>query len=164
MKRNLYLTATLTVLSLMGPGSSEAASPTSVSAQEEPIPQNISDDPSNMDERAGERYNEMLTKMQVAIEEIAQVYGNPVFLQVFTNDSERAVELKERLKAAQSAEDIEQELRGLERKRDDLLNDIALKTREATRLADRVSRQRKALDALAAVIEQAKNAAENSTR
>jgi len=117
-----------------------------------------------MDERAGERYNEMLTKMQVAIEEIAQVYGNPVFLQVFTNDSERAVELKERLKAAQSAEDIEQELRGLERKRDDLLNDIALKTREATRLADRVSRQRKALDALAAVIEQAKNAAENSTR
>jgi len=106
----------------------------------------------------------MLSKMQAAVEEIAQLYGNPVFLQVFTNDVERAAELKQRLRAAQSDEQIRRELADVEKKRDDLLNDIALKEREAARLTDRIVRQRAALEALASAIENARKAVEETTR
>lgn len=116
------------------------------------------------DARADKRYNEMLSKMQAAVEEIAQLYGNPVFLQVFTNDVERAAELKQRLRAAQSDEQIRRELADVEKKRDDLLNDIALKEREAARLTDRIVRQRAALEALASAIENARKAVEETTR
>jgi predicted nucleic acid-binding Zn-ribbon protein len=106
----------------------------------------------------------MLSKMQAAVEEIAQLYGNPVFLQVFTNDVERATELKQRLRAAQSDEQIGRETADLEKKRDDLLNDIALKEREAARLTDRIVRQRTALDALANAVENARKAVEETTK
>ncbi len=151
-------------LLVVGAASIKAAAPIPASANDEPISHGISDEPTKMDARADKRYNEMIRKMQAAIEEIAQLYGNPTFLQVFTNDSERAIELKERLKAAQSTEDIQRELEGLERKRDDLLNDIALKTREATRLGERLARQKKALDALAEVFEEAESSPVNSKR
>src|ERR1022692_1682330 len=106
----------------------------------------------------------MLNKMQAAVEEIAQLYGNPVFLQVFTNDAERASELKQRLKAARSWDDIRRELAGLEKKRDELLNDIALKEREAARLTGRLVRQRSALDALATAVEAARKAVEETAK
>lgn len=115
-------------------------------------------------DRAEKRYNEMLSKMQAAVEEIAQLYGNPVFLQVFTNDVERATELKQRLRAAKSDEQIRRETADLEKKRDDLLNDIALKEREAARLTDRIVRQRTALDALANAVENARKAVEGTTK
>jgi hypothetical protein len=114
--------------------------------------------------RADKRHEEMLNKMQAAVEEIAQLYGNPVFLQVFTNDAEQATELKQRLKAAQSREDFRRELADLEKKRDDLLNDIALKEREATRLTGRLVRQRRALEALATAVEEAQRAVEETTK
>src|SRR5665213_1265392 len=85
--------------------------------------------------RADKRLEEMLGKMQASVEEIAQLYGNPVFLQVFTNDLGRATELKQRLRGARSDEDIRRELADLEKRRDDLLNDIALREKEEARLA-----------------------------
>jgi hypothetical protein len=107
---------------------------------------------------------EMLDRMQAAVEEVAQLYGNPVFLQVFTNDAGRASELKRRLKASQTGDDVTRELTGLEKKRDDLLGDIALKEREAARLTAKLARQRAALDALAAAVEQARKAVEDTAK
>jgi len=98
------------------------------------------------------------------VEEIAQLYGNPVFLQVFTNDVDRASELKLRLKAARTGEDIRRELADLEKRREDLLGDIALKEREAARLGGRLVRQRAALDALSAAVEQARKAVEDTAK
>jgi len=114
--------------------------------------------------RADKRYEEMLIKMQAAVEEIAQLYGNPVFLQVFTNDADRASELKERLKAARSREDIRRELTNLEKRRDDLLNDIALKERATAKLTGKLVRQRIAIDALALAVEQARKAVEDTAK
>jgi uncharacterized protein YjiS (DUF1127 family) len=113
--------------------------------------------------RASKRYEEMLAKMQAAVEEVAQLYGNPVFLQVFTNDTERAAQLKERLRLARSEKEVRREVSDLQRQRDDVLNDLALKQREASRLAARLVRQRAALDALAGAVEQAKKAVEETT-
>jgi hypothetical protein len=117
---------------------------------------------SDVDIRAAKRYEEMLQKMQAAVEEVAQLYGNPTFIQVFTNDSDRAAELKKRLQSARSGEEIRRELATLEKRRDDLLNELALKQREAARLAARLVRQRAALDAMAAAVEQARKAVEDT--
>jgi hypothetical protein len=114
--------------------------------------------------RADKRYDEMLGKMQAAVEEIAQLYGNPVFLQVFTNDEERASQLKERLRLAKTGDDVGHELADLQKKREDLLNDIALKQRETERLTSRLVRQRAALEALSEAVEQARKAVEETTR
>jgi chromosome segregation ATPase len=114
--------------------------------------------------RADRRYDEMLGKMQAAVEEIAQLYGNPVFLQVFTNDEERASQLKERLRLAKTGDDVGHELADLQKKREDLLNDIALKQREADRLTSRLVRQRAALEALSEAVDQARKAVEETTR
>jgi hypothetical protein len=114
--------------------------------------------------RAERRYDEMLGKMQAAVEEIAQLYGNPVFLQVFTNDAGRATELKRRLRADRSGDDVRREIAGLEKKRDELRDDIALKERESTRLATRLVRQRAALDGLAEAVDQARKAVEETAR
>jgi uncharacterized protein YjiS (DUF1127 family) len=106
----------------------------------------------------------MLDRMQAAVEEIAQLYGNPEFLQVFTNDMDRAAELKMRLKSAATRDDIRQEVVSLEKKREDLLGDIALKEREAKRLGEKLLRQRTALDALSIAVEKAQKAVEDTSR
>ena len=113
---------------------------------------------------ADKRYEEMLTRMQDAVEEIAQLYGNPTFLEVFTNDPERASDLKNRLRAERTSEQVRQEASDLQRKRDDLLGDIALRKRESTRLAEKLARQRAALDSLAHAVEQAQKAVEETAR
>ncbi len=114
--------------------------------------------------RANKRYKEMLDKMQAAVEEIAQLYGNPVFLQVFTNDVEQANELKLRLNSAKTGNDIRQEISDLEKRLDELKSDIALKEREANRLASKLVRQRSALDALSTAMEQARTAVEETAK
>jgi DNA repair exonuclease SbcCD ATPase subunit len=116
------------------------------------------------DERARQRYEEMLAKMQSAIEEIAELYGSPSFLEVFTNDRERANDLKSRLAAVGSAAAAQRELADLARRREELLNDLALREKEARRLTDKLARQRAALEALAAAVEQARRATEDSAR
>jgi hypothetical protein len=114
--------------------------------------------------RADKRLGEMLDKMQAAVEEIAQLYGNPVFLQVYTNDPDQAAKLKLRLGAARASEDIRRELTNLEKKREDLLNEIALKEREVARLSGKLVRQRAALDSLAEAVERARNATEDTVK
>jgi hypothetical protein len=114
--------------------------------------------------RADKRYEEMLDRMQAAVEEVAQLYGNPVFLQVFTNDAERASELKQRLKASRTGDEIRREVADLEKRRDDLLGDIALKERESARLSGKLVRQRTALDTLAKAVEQARAAIEETAK
>jgi chromosome segregation ATPase len=125
---------------------------------------NALDSTRETESRADKRYAEMLNKMQEAVEEIAQLYGNPIFLQIFTNDADRASELKERLGSARRIEDIRHEVEGLERKQEELINDIALKQREAARLSEKLVRQRKALDGLAAAFDQARDAVEDTTK
>jgi hypothetical protein len=114
--------------------------------------------------RADKRYGEMLDRMQAAVEEVAELYGNPTFLQVFTNDAARASELKQRLKASQTGDDVARDMAALEKKRSDLMDDIALKEREASRLSARLARQRAALDALASAVEQARRAVEDTSK
>jgi hypothetical protein len=114
--------------------------------------------------KADNRYEEMLNRMKAAVEEIAQLYGNPIFLQVFTNDAGRASELKQRLRTARTGEEIRQELADLEKRRADLLNDIALREREVARLSGRLVRQRAALDALSSAVEQARLAVEETSK
>jgi DNA repair ATPase RecN len=120
--------------------------------------------PPDEESRASERYDEMLGRMQNALEEIAQQYGNPLFLQVFTNDPERAAELKARLISDRRAEDIRRELVSLERRRADLLSDLAFKEQQTKKLEEKLVRQRTALDALATAIEQARRAVEDTSR
>jgi hypothetical protein len=116
------------------------------------------------DRRADKRYEEMLARMQAAVEEVAQLYGNPIFLQVFTNDKERASALKERLRSVRTGEEARFELAALEKKREDLLSDIALKERETARLTGKLVRQRAAIDALADAVEKARTAVEDTAR
>jgi multidrug resistance efflux pump len=118
--------------------------------------------PDDSASRADRRYDEMLGRMQAAVEEIAQLYGNPTFLQVFTNDAERASELRQRLKAVGSREQMDRQAADLEKTRQALMDDIALKERQVQRLSARLVRQRAALDALEAAVEQARKAVEET--
>jgi predicted nucleic acid-binding Zn-ribbon protein len=106
----------------------------------------------------------MLNKMQAAVESIAELYGNPTFLQVFTNDIGSASELKERLKTDRHIKDIRSEIESLEKRRDELLSDIALKEKQTGKLEERLIKQRSALDALATAIEQARRAVEETAK
>jgi len=147
----------------LGSASIRAASPS------DPLPGAVPNETppaaaSDAEARADKRYGEMLDRMQAAIEEIAGLYGNPTFLQVFTNDPARADELKLRLRTDRGATDLAAELKNLERKRDDLRDDIALKERESARLAARLARQRAALDTLAAAVAGARKAVEDTSR
>jgi hypothetical protein len=113
---------------------------------------------------ASKRYDEMLNKMQAAVEGIAGLYGNPTFLQVFTNDVGSASELRERLKNDRRTKEIRSEIEGLEKRRDELLSDIALKELQTGKLEEKLIRQRTALDALATAVEQARRAVEDTVK
>ena len=113
---------------------------------------------------ADRRLDEMLNRMQAAVEEIAGLYGNPTFLQVFTNDPDRAAELKLRLRTNRRGDALQAELKELEARRQELLGDIALRQREAERLAGRLVRQRAALDGLSSALEAARKAVEDTAK
>jgi hypothetical protein len=140
-----------------------AADPGAVAPSNDPKAEAGTSEPSSA-ERADKRYQEMLGRMQASIEEIAQLYGNPVFLQVFTNDVERASELKRRLRSARSGDEIESELQRLERRRSELRDDIALKERESARLTKKLTAQREALDSVSSALEQARRAVEDTSK
>jgi chromosome segregation ATPase len=142
-----------------------------VSLPADPAPAAVSPTGPVMEPGAGEsehladkRYAEMLEKMQASIEEIAGLYGNPTFLQIFTNDPERAAQLKQRLRTDRREEALRGEMRDLEAKRDELRGDLALKEREAAKLAARLARQRSALDAISGALEAARKAVEDTAR
>jgi chromosome segregation ATPase len=162
-RRNVSLVITIVCLGASG-AVSEPSSPFSGGIFEGANAKSASDSIRETESRADKRYAEMLGKMQQAVEEIAQLYGNPIFLQVFTNDADRASALKERLGIARHMEDVRHELEELEKKQEELVNDIALKQREAASLSGKLVRQRKALDALAAAFDQARDAVEDTTK
>lgn len=116
------------------------------------------------DARAALKYEEMLAKMQSAVEEIAQLYGNPLFLQVYTNDEAKAAELRLRLADSGREKALHHDLADLEKKKEEILGDIALREKESRRLAEKLARQRAALDALSSALDQARKAAEDSAR
>lgn len=72
---------------------------------------------------------EMIARMRAAVEQIAAEYGNPTFVQLFTNDSVQAQVWRKRLHLIQSADLIAAELASLERKKK-----VANEEVEATRL------------------------------
>src|ERR1700679_1052806 len=73
---------------------------------------------------AEKRYQEMLSKMREAEEGIAESSGNPMFIQLFTNDREKAMMVKQRLQSTKRGEEIRFELSSLEKRRDELMSDI----------------------------------------
>jgi multidrug resistance efflux pump len=163
MKTNRCLIVSAMMLGVLAPAKGETQVPEGKpSVHAAPTASEVP--PAEEAKRADRHYEEMLDRMQAAVEEVAQLYGNPTFLQVFTNDAERATELKQRLNAAQSGEDIAKELAKMKARRDEVLDDIALKEKEAARLSAKLVRQRAALDALAAALEQARTAVEDTTK
>jgi hypothetical protein len=164
MKINRNLTAILILLSPVCVAANEPLVLPETSASINADSTTVASEKPESESRADKRYDEMLGKMRAAVEEIAQLYGNPVFLQVFTNDAGKAAELKERLKAAQGTEEIRRELENLEKKRNDLMSDIALKERETAKLTAKLTRQRAALDMVAAAVDQARQAVEDTAK
>jgi hypothetical protein len=164
MKATRYLITGLIVACVARLASGEQSDPGSTPATEVLDSNATSKVPAAAEVKTNARYDEMLGKMQAAVEEIAQLYGNPIFLQVFTNDAVRASELKERLQAYRQAEEIRIEIENLRKKRDDLLSDIALNEKQATKLNERLVRQRSALDSLAAAVDQARRMVEETTK
>jgi hypothetical protein len=152
--RSLALTALLALGVGRLPAADPAPKPPAAAADAAP----------DMAALADRRLDEMLNRMQAAVEEIAGLYGNPTFLQVFTNDPDRAAELKLRLRTNRRGDTLQAELKELEAKRQELLGDIALKQREAERLAGRLVRQRAALDSVSSALEAARKAVEDTAK
>jgi hypothetical protein len=161
MKKNIITSGAALLLCQIASATTEQPDPGATQAASPAAPTSTTSDAAV---RADKRYDEMLGKMQSAVEEIAQLYGNPVFLQVFTNDIDRAAQLKDRLRSARSGDDLKKELADLQKKRDELLNDIALREREAARLTNKLVRQRAALDGLADAVDQARKAVEETAK
>ena len=108
------------------------------------------------------RHAEMIGRMRAAVEEIAGLYGSPAFTQVFTNDPAEASELRRRLDAASSATRLERQVADLAGRRDALAAEVARREHECRRLAERLIRERAALEALAGAMDQARRATEAS--
>ena len=165
MKPKVWMIAASALLFVAGlPGREPAGPPQKAPLKDPSAPSTSRADDANGGRRADKRYEEMLDRMQAAVEEVAELYGNPAFLQVFTNDAARAVDLKRRLIAEQTGEEVRLQLASLQKRREDLAADIALKEREAARLAAKLERQRAALDGLAAAVEQARRAVEDTAK
>jgi hypothetical protein len=105
---------------------------------------------------------EMLDRMQAAVQEVAELYGNPPFLEVFTNDPERAQVLKGRLKGLAGSREMEARITALTKQREQLESEILIKRKESDRLTQRLILQRRALDALADAMDRAKAAVEDT--
>lgn len=67
---------------------------------------------------------EMLLKMRVAVERIAEDYGNLKFAQIFTNDPARATALRERVAAIASLDRLKREIAAMEKKQRELTEAI----------------------------------------
>lgn len=109
---------------------------------------------------ADARYAEMKRKIVGAVEEILQLYGNPSFAEVVTNDPQKAADLRARISASTSSDQIRSEVAELEKRRNDMLADIALREREVEALKVRAARLRASLDQAATAIQGAQRAME----
>ena len=111
---------------------------------------------------AEQRYQEMLSRMQRSIEDIAQLYGNPLFVQLFTNDPPKAEEFRRRLALSEGTDELRARHEELIKRRDELAKVVALQERESASMGERLARQRAALDSVVKAVEAAQRAIEGS--
>ena len=111
---------------------------------------------------AEQRYQEMLSRMQRSIEDIAQLYGNPLFVQLFTNDPPKAEEFRRRLVLSEGTDELRARHEELIKRRDELTKVVALQERESASMGERLARQRAALDSVVKAVEAAQRAIEGS--
>ena len=97
---------------------------------------------------ANEREQEMLKRMDDAVQQIAGLYGNPRFVRLMTNDPSAAEQFKTRLELARSRDELASSVKLLEDKRADLDAQIALRTKTLTDMDSRLMRARAALDTI----------------
>jgi hypothetical protein len=81
------------------------------------------------------QYEEMITRMKMAVEDVAAQYGNPSFAQVFTNDSVRAKVLRRRMEILKQVDRLNAEIAVLETRRTQSLQELQVTRQrvEATR-------------------------------
>ncbi len=92
------------------------------------------------------QYADMIYKMRESVQRIASEYGNPAFAQVFTNDKDRAEEIRNKLKVLESHEALAQINEALSKRESELrmeierlearLNDLKYRVNEAQKLLD----------------------------
>ena len=104
----------------------------------------------------------MFGKMRAAVEEIAALYGDPLFVQVFTNDRTKAAELRARLAETESLAALRSETETLKAERGKLEDEVARDRRQAALLSDRLARQRAALDVVAKAVDRVNQAVEGT--
>jgi hypothetical protein len=63
------------------------------------------------------QHEEMITRMKMAVEDVAAQYGNPSFAQVFTNDPVRAKVLRRRMEVLRQVDRLNAEIAALETRR-----------------------------------------------
>ena len=114
---------------------------------------------SSNDDRA---LKEMFGKMRAAVEEIAALYGDPLVVQVFTNDRTKAAELRARLAETESLAALRSETETLKAERGKLEDEVARDRRQAALLSDRLARQRAALDVVAKAVDRVNQAVEGT--
>ncbi|HEY1792957.1 MAG TPA: hypothetical protein VGG34_08555 [Opitutaceae bacterium] len=100
--------------------------------------------------------DEMFEKMRTAVEEIAGTYGDPPFIQIFTNDPKAAEAMQLKLRELGGDKAAKSELGALEKVRDKLNADLAKRAKEKKQLEDKIREQSRQLDDLAAAIARAR--------
>lgn len=113
-------------------------------------------------ERAASREREMYVKMDRAVQDIAQLYGNPRFVRTMSNDPDLAAEFKARIQATRDTESIRAEVADLTQRREALKDEVALLEREAEAAKAKLARTRATLDAVQTTLGQATRTIESS--
>ena len=97
---------------------------------------NIKEVPSPAVSEAAARRAEMITRMRLAVEQIAAEYGNPTFAQVFTNDNVQAQILRKRVQLLHRAEAINAEITALEKQKLQIRGEVDASRRELLALQE----------------------------
>lgn len=116
--------------------------------------------PGTLDEASARK--EMYGKMRSAVEEIASLYGDLPFVQVFTNDRGKAAELRARLSETDSIKRLRAETEALKAERSKLEDELARDRKQAALLSERLARQRAALTLVSRAVEQVNRAVEGT--
>jgi hypothetical protein len=70
------------------------------------------------------QHEEMITRMKMAVEDVAAQYGNPSFAQVFTNDPVRAKVLRRRMDVLKQVDRLNAEIATLETRRTQSMQEL----------------------------------------
>lgn len=113
---------------------------------------------------ADEREKEMLSRMDAAVQQVAGLYGNPRFVRLVTNDAAAAKQFQERLEISRSRDSLRGELAELEKRKKQLDEDIALRSKTLTDMDGRLIRSRAALDAISKAGDDMKRLVEDAAK